>query len=903
MTDRTVRVVLEAVVSQYRNAMRGAAKDTADLDKQVKQSTDKTNQSLRTLGTGLIVGGGALLAGFGAAVSASARFEKQMSGVKAVANATAGEMKQLSDAALKAGADTVFSASDAAKAESELAKAGISVKDILGGALVGSLSLAAAGQLDLADAATVSAQAMNVFKLKGSDVGHIADVLAAAANKSAADVKTLGDGLRQGGLVAAQTGLSLEETTGALAAFADNALVGSDAGTSLKTMLQRLTPQSAEAQKAMDDLGISAYDSQGRFIGLAKFAGSLRKGLSGLTDQQKNSTLATIFGSDAVRAASILYDQGEKGIQDYVDSVNDQGAAARMAATQMDNLSGDVEALKGSLETNLIRSGSGANKVLREMTQAATGVVNAFGRLPQPVQEGVTGIGALAGVVGVLAGGAMIGVTQVSKFKDSLTNLGVSANTTSRLVGAAGKAMKGLGIAGVVVGGVVALDAALESLTRHAKLGELGKDLVDFATDGVNSGELVRTFGNDFEDLGSKIGRARQSLLKAPLLGSVFGGASQGEIRQARADIDALDQALSTLVQNGAADIAAADWKQMTAAAAAAGISQKELADTFPAYAEALANAHASQSIATHSTGSLTKALDKQTAAAQADAAAIKAQAAAVQASFDPLFAMQDALTKQTAARKALRDAVKAHGKSSKEAAQAEMDLLRATVDLDGAIAGLRSGLKDGSVSLTEVKARLDAYARAGLISTSQAKDFKRELSEVAKQAGILGGKLDVLGNKHPKPSVGLKDNASAAITALRKQLLWLEGRTVNTTVGVHIRTLNDLPLPTGAGTGATGGIVVGPGTSTSDNVPMWLSNGEYVVNAAATREHRAMLDFINGGGTMRAASTITSYGGTSVTQGGNSVTYGDINIYNPTPQPASDVTSTLSMIQFLHGS
>src|SRR5690606_28547563 len=157
-------------------------------------------------------------------------------------------------------------------AQAELVKAGVSVSDVLGGALTGSLSLAAAGQLDLADAATISAQAMNVFGLGGDQVAHIADVLAAGANKSAADVGQLGDALRQGGLVAKQTGLSMEETVGVLSMFADSALVGSDAGTSLRTMLQRLVPQSDEAADAMARLGLDFFDAPGQFVGIAEVA-------------------------------------------------------------------------------------------------------------------------------------------------------------------------------------------------------------------------------------------------------------------------------------------------------------------------------------------------------------------------------------------------------------------------------------------------------------------------------------------------------------------------------------------------------------------------------------------------------------------------------------------------------
>ena len=314
----------------------------------------------------------------GAAVMASTEFNKSMSGVSAVAGATAGEMEQLREAALKAGADTAFSASEAATAQGELARAGVSVADILGGALAGSLGLAAAGQLELGNAAEISAQALNIFNLEGSETTRVADVLAAGANKSAADVAQLGDALRQGGLVAAQTGLSLEETAGVLSMFADNALLGSDAGTSLKTFLQRLVPQSDEAAKAMESLGLQFFDSQGAFVGIEEVAGQLQGALGGLSDEQRNAALSTLFGSDAVRSASILMDGGAASVRDYTTAVSDQGAASRMAAEQLNNLAGDIEEFKGATETALIRVGDLFDGVNRSVVQSGTDLVNVF---------------------------------------------------------------------------------------------------------------------------------------------------------------------------------------------------------------------------------------------------------------------------------------------------------------------------------------------------------------------------------------------------------------------------------------------------------------------------------------------------------------------------------------------
>ncbi|MFJ6616681.1 phage tail tape measure protein [Kitasatospora sp. NPDC091335] len=422
-------VVQEAAMASATTASAAASSQQAGAFTRAASSADRAEKVFG----GVRTAGLLMLGMFAAAVVTAARFEKAMSGVAAVADATEQQMNQLREAALIAGRDTAFSASEAAQAEAELAKAGVSVDDILSGALKGSLSLAAAGQLDLAEAATISAQAMNTFKLKGADVSHIADVLAAGANKSAADVHGLGESLRMGGLLAQQTGLSLEDTVGVLSAFADRALIGSDAGTSLKTMLQRLVPQSDEARGIMNQLGFSAYDAAGNFVGLTKLAGNLKSSFSNLTPEARNAAMATIFGSDSVRAATILYELGADGVDRYRTAVNDQGAASRMAAVQMDNLSGDLEQLRGALEVALIQGGTAANEVLRDMVQWITRMVNAWSSLPGWLQTSSVALFGIGGALALLAGGLMLVLPKISAFKASLIDLSV---TMPRVAGA-----------------------------------------------------------------------------------------------------------------------------------------------------------------------------------------------------------------------------------------------------------------------------------------------------------------------------------------------------------------------------------------------------------------------------------------------------------------------------------
>jgi TP901 family phage tail tape measure protein len=435
--------VSQALIAQQTGLAAGAAAQTSSFTRLAAAGT----QAEKSL-TGIRTAGLAMLAMFAAASFEAARFEKAMSGVGAVADATSEQMAQLRDAALAAGRDTAFTASQAADAEGELARAGVSVSDIVGGALTGALSLAAAGQLSLGESATIAAQAMNTFGLKGADVTHIADVLAAGANKSASDVHGLGESLRMGGLLAHQTGLSLEDTVAVLSAFADHALIGSDAGTSLKTMLQRLTPQSTEAANMMAKLNFSAYDAQGNFVGLTELSARMQRSFATLTPEARNSAMGIIFGSDAVRAASILYEQGSLGITEYRKAVDDNGAAARMAGVQMNNLAGDLQYLKGSLEVALIQSGTEANKILREMVQTVNAVVTAYAALPGWAQASAAGLLLLGGALAVVGGGFLLLLPRIAAFQTSLATL---ATTMPRMATAASLTMRALGPLGIAL--------------------------------------------------------------------------------------------------------------------------------------------------------------------------------------------------------------------------------------------------------------------------------------------------------------------------------------------------------------------------------------------------------------------------------------------------------------------
>lgn len=444
MADRQTKVTLIAAVNGYITDMQRAQAATGKVGDEAAKAAKKLEeqrQAMSDVGAGVAAIGAVAAVAFGLAVAKFAEFDQAMSNVKAATQESAENMTLLRDAALEAGASTVFSATEAANAIEELGKAGLSTEQILNGGLAGALDLAAAGQLDVAEAAGYAAIALKQFELAGEDIPHVADLLAAGAGKAVGDVKDLADALNQTGLVANGAGQSIEDTTGVLAAFADAGMLGSDAGTSLKQAILKLQAPTDKARDIMEAYNLAFYDTNGQMLSFDKIAGQLKTNMSELSDETRDAALAQIFGSDAVRAANVLYREGSEGIRKYIDQTNDSGYAAKVAADRLDNLTGDVEKLGGAIDTALIKSGSGVNDMLRGVTQAATGIVDAISSLPTPVLGLGTQLIGIVGAIGLVGGAALLAVPKIVQFRTALRTLEISGASAARGIGLASGAL------------------------------------------------------------------------------------------------------------------------------------------------------------------------------------------------------------------------------------------------------------------------------------------------------------------------------------------------------------------------------------------------------------------------------------------------------------------------------
>lgn len=405
------------------------------IDILVEPNTKGFNRALESsLGSALGIAG-KLGAGIGVAlglgsvasdiVSVGTEYQSQLNTMAAVSQATAGQMDAVRAKARELGNDislTGTSASDAAAAMTELAKNGLTVAQSME-ASKGTLQLAAAAQIDAAQAATIQGQALQAFGLGAQEAGRVSDILAGSANASAAEITDVAQALQQAGTVSHAFGVSIDDTSTAISMFANAGITGSDAGTLLKTSLLALTDQGKPAQNAIHDLGLTVYDAKGKFVGLPSLIGQLNAASNRMTEEQYQAATATLFGSDAMRFASIAAGKTTEDFNALKEAVTRQGQAAEVAAAQTKGLPGALERLANAKEDLTL----GLFEALQDdLVAAADAGTAALGKIGPAAESGIhLASDAVHGLVTVLTPVAGLAATLASDFTGPL--LGIAA--------------------------------------------------------------------------------------------------------------------------------------------------------------------------------------------------------------------------------------------------------------------------------------------------------------------------------------------------------------------------------------------------------------------------------------------------------------------------------------------
>lgn len=464
-----------------------------------------------------------------AAVATGKEFESAMSQVAATklldtsTKKGQAQFQALEDAARECGATTAFSATEAAQALNNLAMAGYDTDKSVA-ALPTTLNLAGAGALSLEQSASILTAGMASLGIEQTEQGfsHFADILAITASKAKTDVAGIGEAITTVGKTAANLKGGTEEVAASLGILADVDLTGSEGGTHLRNMIMSLqNPRNKNAAEMFENLGLSAYDSQGKMRGLNEIFGDLSKSMAGMTDQEKNNILSTIFKQTDIAAASAMLENCGDRFDELYDAAKNSsegmGASAEMYAKQMDNLDGDIDILKSSLSDLGISFYKDAGGPLRSVTQAASGMVT---QLNDAYKSG--GMTAMLMEVGDCAAQAVNGIAQ---YAPMAVNVGIDliqslvtgiAQNSSGIASAAGDVLTAF------IGGIFLLapQIALAGLDIIVQLAQsFSGQLPEIAASGT---QAIANFVDGLIRAGSDVSSAALSLIQSLITGIVL---------------------------------------------------------------------------------------------------------------------------------------------------------------------------------------------------------------------------------------------------------------------------------------------------------------------------------------------------------------------------------------------
>lgn len=479
ITASQIQAVLELNTDPFTRGLTSAKNQLSTF----MDSTQDTGTRIGALGGAMTATGGVItkgvtvpILGIGiAAVKTSADFQAQMSRVQAISGATGEDFQKLKDQAKDLGATTSFSAKEAAEGMENLASAGFDTNQIMS-AMPGLLDLAASDNLDLASAADIAASTLNGFGLEAGEAAHVADVLAKAAGATNAGIADTGEAMKYIAPVASAMGISLEEVTAAIGLLSNAGIKGGQAGTVLRGALSSLAKPSQQAAELMEQIGFNAYDSTGKMLPLKDIVGNLQTSMSGLTEEQKQNAIVTMFGQESMSGMLALIAAGPEELENLTTSLeNSDGAAKEMASTMQDNIKGAWDEFTSSLEGAAIVIGDFLLPTLTKMLKGVTNLVSSFSSLDQGTQNFIVTTGLVIAAVGPLLIFTGKVVTAIGAISSGLSGLGGVFAVLSGPVGWIGLAVVALG---TLVGAFTLLQGQLDK--NQGALENAGTNFEDF---------------------------------------------------------------------------------------------------------------------------------------------------------------------------------------------------------------------------------------------------------------------------------------------------------------------------------------------------------------------------------------------------------------------------------------
>ena len=359
-------------------------------------------------------------------IQTTAQFEQSMAKVKAITGATGEEFDTLTAFARELGATTMMSAQESADAMAFLGMAGWQTSEILAG-LPAILDLTVASGKDFATVADIVSDNLTAFGLTANDATMYADSLAYAMTHANVNMDTLGESLKYIAPVATSAGVSMQEAVAMTMMLGDAGIKGSQAGTTLRTVMLNLTGANEKATAKLKELGVAVFDSEGKTRSFADIIRDLNKATEGMTDAQKTAIANTLVGKTAVSGFSVLLEQGADKLEAYTEGIhNSSGASEEMATIMGDTLQGKVKIFESALQDLQITLGNALLPTLSSGVESLTNFVTWLGQGCPLVQEATVQLGAFGASLDVVSEKTSNALTPLEEYGNGiLANIGV----------------------------------------------------------------------------------------------------------------------------------------------------------------------------------------------------------------------------------------------------------------------------------------------------------------------------------------------------------------------------------------------------------------------------------------------------------------------------------------------
>lgn len=531
----TAQGYLDLDISRFTSALTQA---NAAASTQMKSMSQNFSSGFQAIGNTLTSAGKTMttavtapVAALGAAaVKTTATFDSSMSKVRALSGATGEDFEALSNKAKEMGATTRYSASEAADALGYMALAGWDTNQMVSG-LDGVLNLAAASNMDLAQASDMVTDYLSAFGLEAKDAAKMADQMAYAQAHSNTTTIQLGEAFGNSAANMASAGQTMETTTALLEAMANQGTKGSEAGTALAAIMRDITHKMEDGSIAIGDTTVAVQDQNGNFRSLIDIMADVEKATEGMGTAEKSAALSSVFTAHSIRGVNQILMEGTDAVRGYEDALYGAGGTAKEMADQMlNNLNGQLTILKSALEALAIQVGEILMPYVKQFVSWVQQLVEKFSALSTVEKEQIIKFALIAAAIGpalLVLGKFLTGIATMIKtfgtLKTAFSAIKVGFTGLSAAIG---------GISAPIVAIVAAIGALIAAFATLWKTNEKFRKNMTAIWDGIKAKfegfangvvERLNALGFDFENFAEVVGAIWRGF--CDLLAPVFEGA------------------------------------------------------------------------------------------------------------------------------------------------------------------------------------------------------------------------------------------------------------------------------------------------------------------------------------------------------------------------------------------